>query len=86
MIIWQSKKQNVVVRSSVGVEYRVMASRVCEMLWLKRIFEELHMSVNMPMKLNCDNKVAISITQNTVQMRRLIVELFACLLFVILNK
>ena len=36
------------------------------MLWLKRVLEELKMSVNMPMKLYCDNKAAINIAQNLV--------------------
>ena len=67
MVTWRSKKQNVVARSSAEAEYRAMASRVCEMLWLKRILEELWMPVNMPMKLYCDNKAAISIAQNLVQ-------------------
>lgn len=44
-----------------------MANGVCEMLWLKRILEELRIPVNMPMKLYCDNKAAISIAQNPVQ-------------------
>ena len=67
MVTWQSKKQNVVARSSVEAEYRAMANRVCEMLWLKRILEGLRMPVNMPMKLYCDNKASISIAQNPVQ-------------------
>ena len=37
------------------------------MLWLRRILEELRMPIHMPMKLYCDNKVAISIAQNPVQ-------------------
>ena len=36
-------------------------------LWLKRILEEMRMPVNMPMKLYCDNKATISISQNSVQ-------------------
>ena len=67
MVTWRSKKQNVVARSSAEAEYRAMANGVCEMLWLKRILEELQMPVNMPMKLYCDNKAAISIAQNPVQ-------------------
>ena len=37
------------------------------MLWLSRILVELRMPIHMPMKLYCDNKVAISIAQNIVQ-------------------
>jgi hypothetical protein len=57
----------VVARSSAEAEYRAMANGVCEMLWLKRILEDLQMPVNMPMKLYCDNKAAISIAQNPIQ-------------------
>ncbi|KAL3520397.1 hypothetical protein ACH5RR_018546 [Cinchona calisaya] len=44
-----------------------MAHGVCEMLWLKRILEELRTPMAMPMRLYCDNKAAISITHNLVQ-------------------
>lgn len=67
MVTWRSKKQNVVARSSAEAQYRAMANGVCEILWLKRILEDLRMLVNMPMKLYCDNKAAISIARNPVQ-------------------
>ncbi|RDY03417.1 CBL-interacting serine/threonine-protein kinase 3, partial [Mucuna pruriens] len=66
-VTWCSKKYNVVARSSVEVEYRAMAPRVCEMLWLKRILEELGTCVSLPLKLYCDSKPSISIVQNLVQ-------------------
>ena len=44
-----------------------MAHGVCEMMWLKRVLEELKRPVIMPMKLYCDNKAAISIAHNPVQ-------------------
>jgi len=44
-----------------------MAQDVCEILWLKRILEELQLPMTLPMKLYCDNKAAISISQNPVQ-------------------
>ncbi|RDY13299.1 Copia protein, partial [Mucuna pruriens] len=47
-----------------------MTNGVCEMLWLKRVLEELKMLIHMPMKLYCDNKAAISIAQNPVQHNR----------------
>jgi hypothetical protein len=56
-----------VARSNAEAEYRAMANGVCEMLWLKRILEDLQMPMNMPMKFYCDNKAVISIAQNLVQ-------------------
>lgn len=40
-VTWISKKQNVVARSSVEVEFLAMAQGVCELLWLKIILEDL---------------------------------------------
>ena len=38
---WQSKKQLEVTRSSVEVEFQVMAHGICELLWLKIILDDL---------------------------------------------
>ena len=65
--MWRSKKQNVVSRSSAGAEYRSMAHGVCEIMWLKRVLEELKRPVIMPMKLYCNKKAAINIAHNPVQ-------------------
>lgn len=65
MVTWRSKKQSVVA-SSAEAEFKSMAQGVCEVLWLKRVLEELKRPVSFPMKLYCDNKAAISITPNPV--------------------
>ena len=67
LITWRSKKQNVVSRISVEAEYRSMANGVCEVLWIKRVLDELKQEIKLPIKLFCDNKVAINITHNPVQ-------------------
>lgn len=67
LVTWRSKKQTVVARSSAEAEYRAMANGICELLWIKRIFEDLRLELELPMKLYCDNKAAISIAQNPVQ-------------------
>ncbi|RDX77240.1 Copia protein, partial [Mucuna pruriens] len=41
VITWRSKKQNVVARSSVEVEFQVMAQGTCEGLWMKIILDNL---------------------------------------------
>lgn len=41
LVIWRSKKQNVVARSSAESEFRAMAQGICELLWLKIILEDL---------------------------------------------
>ncbi|KAF2308189.1 hypothetical protein GH714_036552 [Hevea brasiliensis] len=61
LVTWKSKKQQ------AEVEYRAMAPRICELLWIKIIVEELTVRWEGPMKLYCDNKPAITIAHNPVQ-------------------
>ncbi|GAA0162849.1 hypothetical protein LIER_18854 [Lithospermum erythrorhizon] len=67
LVTWRSKKQNVVARSSVETEYRAMAHGICEVIWVKRLYEELDMKFEGPIQLYCDNQSAMSITHNPVQ-------------------
>ena len=55
-----------VARSSAEAEFRAVAHGICEVMWIKRMFEELKASDSLPMKLYCDNKAAISIAHNPV--------------------
>ncbi|XP_038688701.1 uncharacterized protein LOC119987869 [Tripterygium wilfordii] len=66
-LVGRSKKQAIVARSSVEVEYRVMAQGVCEVLWLKGIMCDLGIIEDGPSQLYCDNKASINITHNPVQ-------------------
>ena len=66
LVTWRSKKQSVVARSSAEAEFRSMAQGECEVLWLKRVLEELKQPFSLPMRLYCDNKSAISIAHNSV--------------------
>ena len=56
-----------VARSSAEAEFRAMAARVCELLLVKIILEDLKVQWSKPMKLYCDNKLVISIAHNPVQ-------------------
>ena len=67
LVTWRSKKQNVVVRSSVEAEFRVVAQGMCEGLWLQKLLEELHITIEFSIKLYCDNKAVISISHNPIQ-------------------
>jgi hypothetical protein len=67
LISWKNKKQSVVVRSTTKAEYRAMALGVAEMLWLKTLLVELKVDLRIKIKLWCDNKSVISITNNLVQ-------------------
>ena len=66
LISWKSKKQDVVARSSVEVEYRVMTLATCELIWLKHHLQELRFGKDEQMKLKCDNEAALQISSNPV--------------------
>ena len=67
LVTWRSKKQKVVALSSAEAEFKGVAKRLCELLWLKRLLEEIECSSQDTMNLFCDNKAAIAIAHNPVQ-------------------
>ena len=67
LVTWRSKKQNVVARSSVEAEFRGMALRICEALWLRLLLMDLGYLPRQPIQLYCDNKAACDIAHNPVQ-------------------
>ncbi|XP_073220339.1 secreted RxLR effector protein 161-like [Cicer arietinum] len=64
LVTWRSKKQGVVARSSAEAEFRAMAQGICELLWIRKLLDELKMKVDSPLKLFSDSKAAISIAHN----------------------
>ena len=70
MVTWRSKKQTIVVRSTAKAELRLVAHEICEVLWLKILLEELEVMVKLPLRIYCDNKVAINISHNLVHHNR----------------
>jgi hypothetical protein len=67
LVTWKSKKQKVVALSSAEAEFRGVAKGITEILWLKKLLSELDFPPTETCKLFCDNKVAISISENPVQ-------------------
>ncbi|CAL1376996.1 unnamed protein product [Linum trigynum] len=65
-VSWRAKKQRVVARSSVEVEYRAMASATSEVLWLRFLLGELRVPQQAPTILYCDNQAALHIAANPV--------------------
>ena len=63
-VTWRSKKQTIVDRSSAEAEYRAIAQGVCELIWLSCLMKELQVQGELPMRMHCDNKAAISIAHD----------------------
>ena len=67
LVTWKSKKQKVVALSSVQAEFRGIAKGVTEILWIRKVLSELNCHQTQASPLYCDNKAAISISENPVQ-------------------
>ncbi|CAJ2653926.1 unnamed protein product [Trifolium pratense] len=65
-ISWSSKKQNIVALSSCEAEYVAAAQAACQAVWLESLLEELKINYVKPMRLNIDNKSAISLAKNPI--------------------
>ena len=48
LILWRSKKQHTISRSSSEAEYRAMADATCELIWLSTILTEIHCPPSVP--------------------------------------
>ena len=64
LVIWKSKKQNIVARSSAEAKYRAI---VYEVLWIRGLLKEPRLELNEPIKIHYDNKATISIAHNPIQ-------------------
>ena len=58
-------------RSNAKAEYKAMSLGICEKIWFQKVLSNLHQSCEIPMKLFCDSKAAISITNNPIQYDRI---------------
>ena len=67
LVTWKSKKQKVIALSSAEAEFRGITKGIAEILWIKKLMGEIGATLKLPIKLMCDNKSAISISENPVQ-------------------
>jgi len=66
LVIWRSKKQEVVSCSSVEVKYRTIAQCICEVILVERFMEYLSIPITEPKVLYSYSKSTISIENNPV--------------------
>ena len=60
-----------VARSSAKSEFRSMAMRICELLWLKIILDDLKIKWEGIMRLYCNKKPTTNIANNPVQQNQM---------------
>jgi len=65
-VLWKTKKQTTVSRSSTEAKYRAMAAVTSELVWLKTFLTSLGCFHSQPMRLFCNSQAAIHIAKNPV--------------------
>ena len=66
LISWRSKKQHIVSRSSIEVEYRALADTTSEFLALRWLVENMDLTHSSPTVIYYDNDSAIQIVHNDI--------------------
>ena len=66
IVLWKSKKQSIVSRSSAESEYRAMTQSACEIMRLHQLLAEVSTKTSVLAKLWCDNQAALHIAYNPI--------------------
>ena len=66
-LVWKSKKQTAVSRSSTEAELRALATTTSEIVWLRWLLADFGISCDAPTPLLCDNTGAIQIANDPVK-------------------
>ena len=66
-IVWKSKKQVVVSRSSIEADLRALATTTSEIVWLRWLLADFGISCDVATPLLCDNTGAIQIANDPVK-------------------
>jgi hypothetical protein len=69
-ISWSSRKQTSVSRSSTEAEYRAMADTASEVLWIRHLLNDLHITLPYAPTLHCDNVSALALASNPIHNSR----------------
>ena len=63
-ISWESKRQNIVTKSSTESEYVGMSKAASQALWIRSFLMELNVNVEQPIPLFGDNQSSIKLAKN----------------------
>jgi hypothetical protein len=66
VISWSSKKHSTVSLSSTEAEYKASCATTCEVVWLRRLLQDVGEERKEPMMIRCDNQISINIAKNPI--------------------
>ena len=66
LVSWLRKKQTSISLSTAEAEYIAAASCCTQVLWMKKILQDLQVQFSEPIPIFCDNTSAISISKNPI--------------------
>jgi hypothetical protein len=66
IVSWSSKKQPIVSLSSTEVEYKALCAATCEVVWLRRLLQDVGEEKNKPTMIKCDNQSSIKLANNPI--------------------
>lgn len=70
IVLWISKKQEVIALSTIEDEYIAISSVACQCLWLRKLLGDCGIEGKDATEIWCDNKSAIAIARNLMHHRR----------------
>ncbi|XP_020696174.1 uncharacterized protein LOC110109444 [Dendrobium catenatum] len=66
LVSWTVKKQVTVAKSSTEAEYRALSAATSEVIWLRRLLEEIDITQTGPTTIHCDNISAMALAKNPI--------------------
>lgn len=66
-IVWSSKTQSLVLRSSAKAEFRGVANVVCEIVWVKSLLKEIGLQWLYVSVVLIDNTSVVPLSENLIQ-------------------
>jgi hypothetical protein len=64
-VSWSLKKQPIVTLSTIEAEFVAATACACQVIWLKKILNELNFKENGPTQIYCDNSSAIKLSKKS---------------------
>ena len=66
VVSWSNKKKPIVSLSSTEVEYQSLCATTCEIVWLRRLLQDVGKEQKEPTMIKCDNQSSIKLVNNSI--------------------